>query len=198
MIKVGVTGGIGAGKTTFCKVWQQLGAFVVYADELAKQIMGTNPVLIASIKKVFGEQSYHSDGSLHREFLAQEAFNKGRVQELNAIVHPVLWTTISELVEKKQKEGIRIFVKEAAILLQNGRPKDLDYVILLDANLDQRIERVEQRDQVQKKLILHRVSKQPNIEHLRSLVDYVVSNNSTEQALVENAKHLFNQIVNKK
>ncbi len=198
MITVGVTGGIGAGKTTFCKVWQELGAFVVYADELAKQIMATNPIIIASIKNVFGEQSYLSDGSLHREFLAQEAFQKGRVQELNAIVHPVLWLTISELVEKKQKEGVNVFVKEAAILLQNGRPTDLDYIILLDAHLDQRIERVEQRDRVQKKLILDRVSKQPNIEHLRSLVDYVVSNNSTEQDLVEKAKHLFNQIVYKK
>ena len=125
MIRVGVTGGIGSGKTTFCRKWEELGAFVLYADDFAKELMVSDEKMISSIKKTFGNESYKNDGSLNRTFLAKEAFEKGRVEELNAIVHPILWEKIDQLSDQKEKEGIQVFVKEAAILLQHGRPKKL-------------------------------------------------------------------------
>jgi len=105
MIKVGVTGGIGSGKTTLCEEWEKLGAFVVYADDLAKEIMVKDKLLVAKIKSIFGEESYFSDGSLNRSYLAKEAFENNRVDELNKIVHPVLWETTEALALDKEKKG---------------------------------------------------------------------------------------------
>ncbi|HBX67537.1 MAG TPA: dephospho-CoA kinase, partial [Balneolaceae bacterium] len=141
MIKVGITGGIGSGKTTFCKEWEKLGAYVLYADDFAKQLMQEDPKLQQKITKVFGDESYDSEGNLNRPYLAKEAFEKGRVEELNELVHPVLWERAEELANKKEQEGVEVFAKEAAILLQNGRPKDLDFVIIVMADQEQRIER---------------------------------------------------------
>ena len=146
MIKVGVTGGIGSGKTTFCKKLEELGAFVLYADDFAKDLMISDIELISSIKKVFGKESYLEDGSLNKEHLALEAFEKNRVNELNAIVHPILWKRIEELSEQKEREGWEVFVKEAAILLQNGRPDNIDCVVLLLSDEKERINRAVNRD----------------------------------------------------
>jgi dephospho-CoA kinase len=194
MIKVGVTGGIGSGKTTFCKIWEGLGAFVVYADDYAKTLMNTDKELITQIKSVFGPNSYNEDGSLNREYLADEAFSKGRVKELNEIVHPVLWNRISELVEKKEKEGVLLFVKEAAILLQNGRPNDLDFVVLLDADQSNRVERVQLRDGSTEQMILDRVSKQQDFDEVKHLADIIIENNEGEKELEEKAIVLYKRI----
>jgi len=193
-IKVGVTGGIGSGKTTFCKIWEGLGAFVVYADDYAKTLMNTDKELITQIKSVFGPNSYNEDGSLNREYLADEAFSKGRVKELNEIVHPVLWNRISELVEKKEKEGVLLFVKEAAILLQNERPNDLDFVVLLDADQSNRVERVQLRDGSTEQMILDRVSKQQDFDEVKHLADIIIENNEGEKELEEKAIVLYKRI----
>ena len=198
MIKVGVTGGIGSGKTTLCKVWEELGAFVVYADDFAKNLMTTDEELKASIKHTFGRDSYFKDGSLNRAYLAEEAFSKGRVKELNAIVHPVLWSRIADLSNQKEGEGVQVFVKEAAILLQNGRPKDLDYVILLDADESKRIDRVIKRDSINKDLVIDRINKQQSLDEVIHFADFVISNNSTEENLKRKSEELFQQIISTK
>lgn len=195
MIKVGVTGGIGSGKTTFCKVWESLGAFVVYADDFAKKLMVTDQELISQIKETFGEHSYFGDGTLNRSFLAEEAFSKGRVDELNAIVHPILWKRMNELMQSKEKEGVQLYVKEAAILLQNGRPEELDLVILLLADQSKQIERVKERDQSDDQSVMDRISKQPDFKDLIPLADYVVTNDSDLEALEARARTLYQQIL---
>jgi dephospho-CoA kinase len=91
MIKVGLTGGIGSGKSAVAKIWEDLGAFPLYADDLAKKIMTEDPDVKSEIKKIFGDESYNKDGALNRPYLAKEAFEKGRVEDLNAVVHPVVY-----------------------------------------------------------------------------------------------------------
>lgn len=194
MIKVGVTGGIGSGKTTLCKEWEKLGAFVVYADDLAKKIMGDDEELRSHIKAVFGDDSYNSNGTLNRSYLAKEAFENNRVEELNALVHPALWKAMDKLVEEKEREGIEVFVKEAAILLQHGRPEDLDVVVLVTAEADTRVERVVQRDDTEEALVLDRISKQQNFKELLDLVDIEVSNNGSLEELKNIAQELFKDI----
>ncbi|MEQ8577516.1 MAG: dephospho-CoA kinase [Balneola sp.] len=194
MIRVGVTGGIGSGKTTLCKEWERLGAFVVYADDLAKKLMFEDDELVKKIKSVFGDEAYHSDGALNREYLAQEAFEKGRVSELNRLVHPVLWKKVEEISAQKEREGVDVFVKEAAILLQNGRPEDLDYVVLVEADEQQRTERVVERDNSDRKKVEGRISAQQDFSTLTDLADFVVTNNEGVTELKEKAGSLLKEI----
>ncbi len=191
MIKIGVTGGIGSGKTTFCKKLEELGAFVLYADDFAKELMVSDSELITSIKKTFGSEAYFGDGSLNREYLAKEAFAKGRVEELNAIVHPVLWKRTEELAKEKEQEGVQVFVKEAAILLNNGRPKDLDYVILILADEQERIQRSIKRDQTDPQKIKNRIKEQPDFNKKKKDSDIILSNDGSLNDLENEAERIF-------
>jgi dephospho-CoA kinase len=194
MIRVGVTGGIGSGKTTLCKEWERLGAFVVYADDLAKKLMVEDEELVKNIKSVFGDEAYQKNGSLNRHYLAEEAFTKGRVTELNRLVHPVLWDKVEEIAAQKEREGVDVFVKEAAILLQNGRPEDLDYVVLVEADEQQRTKRVVERDNSDRKKVEGRISAQQDFSTLTDLADFVVTNNEGVTELKEKAGLLLKEI----
>ncbi len=194
MIRVGVTGGIGSGKTTLCKEWERLGAFVVYADDLAKKLMVEDEELVKNIKSVFGDEAYQKNGSLNRHYLAEEAFAKGRVTELNRLVHPVLWDKVEEIAAQKEREGVDVFVKEAAILLQNGRPEDLDYVVLVEADEQQRTKRVVERDNSDRKKVEGRISAQQDFSTLTDLADFVVTNNEGVTELKEKAGLLLKEI----
>lgn len=197
MIKVGVTGGIGAGKTTFCETWEKLGAFVVYADDFAKTLMISDNEIITKIRQTFGEQSYLENGDLNTVFLANQAFIHGRVDELNSIIHPVLWKKIDELSHQKEKDGVNIFVKEAAILLQKGRPNDVDYIILLDANQPNRIERVKNRDNTTSDLVTDRMNKQQKFCEVKHLADFIVFNNKGKSELEKKAIELYKILISK-
>lgn len=195
MIKVGIAGGIGSGKTTFAKEWEKLGAFVLYADDFAKELMVSDQELIEKIKDKFGQQSYNKDNSLNREHLAEQAFAKNRVEELNEIVHPILWKRTDELIRQKEQEDVPIFLKEAAILLNNGRPKNLDYVILVKINAAEQIDRVKKRDNTTKQKVLDRIDKQPNFDKLEHLCDFIVENSGTLDELKQKARKIFEKIL---
>ncbi|MDR9418432.1 dephospho-CoA kinase [Gracilimonas sp.] len=194
MIKVGITGGIGSGKTTFCKEWEKLGATVLYADDFAKQLMLENQKLKNQIKQTFGEQAYNEQGELNRAFLAKEAFEKGRVEELNDLVHPVLWEEVEGIAEQEEQKGTKVFAKEAAILLNNGRPEGLDYVIIILADKQKRIERTLERDEATKNSVEERMAKQPDFENLTHLADYVVVNDGSISELKEKARRILEEI----
>lgn len=195
MVKVGITGGIGSGKTVFCNIFESHGAYVLNADELAKNIMVENPSVKKEIIDTFGAKSYKKDGSLNREYLAEQAFNKDRVEELNDIVHPRIPKTASQLMNKAEKEGYDVFVYEAALLLQNLRPENLDYVILLLAEKEKRIRRVQERDGVKKELVIDRMQHQQNFEELTHLADIVIENNGTLEELEAKAEKVYYEIL---
>lgn len=194
MLKVGVTGGIGSGKTTFCKKLEELGAYVLYADDFARELMVTDKQLIQEIKSVFGKKAYLESGELNKAYLAEEAFAKGRVEELNALVHPVLWDRSKKLYGIKEKDGYKVFVKEAAVLLNNGRPEDLDYVVLLRAPKKERISRVMDRDKTREQSITDRINKQPDFDELVPLCDFVIDNDSDISSLEEKAIKFYRKI----
>lgn len=194
MIKVGITGGIGSGKTTFCKEWERMGAFVLYADDFAKQLMQTDKELRGKIAQVFGDAAYDANGTLNRAYLSREAFEKGRVEKLNQLVHPVLWKRTETLAAQKEKEGVGVFAKEAAILLNNGRPEGLDYVILILAEEQQRLKHTAVRDQTSEKQVQQRMNKQPDFETLTHLADFVVVNGGTIEELKTKAREILKKI----
>lgn len=194
MIKIGITGGIGSGKTSFCREWEKLGVHVVYADNFAKKLMNKDEGLRESIIQVFGEASYDSKGDLNRAYLAEEAFAKDRVEELNTLVHPVLRDKLKEYAQQKEREGVEVFAYEAAILLNEGRPEWLDYVVIVTADETQRLQRTSKRDQASEKEIRDRMDKQPDFEELFVLADFVIENSGTLQELLEKAEETLRTI----
>lgn len=195
MIKAGITGGIGSGKTTVCKLWESLGARVVYADDLAKKLMTEDEQLKKKIKNVFGDKAYQKDGSLNREYLSEEAFRKGRVEELNALVHPAVYKKTDELMSEAEKEGVSLFVKEAALLLKNGRPPGFDVIIMVVADEDNRVEWVTARDNTDSDSVTDRFNNQQDFGKLHSMADITIENSGSKKELLEKAQILYNQLI---
>ncbi len=195
MKTVGLTGGIGSGKTTVAGTWKSLGARVLFADDLAKQMMRTDPDLKVQLTAVFGPETYASDGSLNKQHLIQEAFQKNRVEELNAVVHPAIRRRTKELIRSAEKDGTELFVYEAAILLNDGRPDYVDDVVLVLSDRKKRVERVLERDNVKEKDVLDRMSKQPDFENLTHLADYIIENNGTLNELKQSASDLYQKLI---
>jgi dephospho-CoA kinase len=186
-MKIGVTGGIGSGKSTFCRFLKECGAFVIDADTLAKELMITHPEIREKLISTFGEASYLPDGSLNRAFIAAEAFQKGRVEELNAIVHPVLFRESDKMMEEAEKAGVALVVKEAALLLKYGKPSNLDKVIVVTAPKNNRLERVQKRDNATPELILDRMNAQQPESELVALADIVIHNEGNVDELKQKA-----------
>lgn len=197
MIVAGVTGGIGSGKTTVCREFEKLGAKVIYADELAKNLMSNDQRVISDLKNKFGDQTFLPDGTLNKPHLIREAFEKGRVEELNAIVHPAVYRRFDQIRKEEKKAGTRVLIKEAAILLNNGRPPNIDLVILVLSDPKQQIRRVQERDGSDKEDVLQRMNKQPDFEKLQNLADYIIRNDGTLEELKDKARSLYNTICDK-
>lgn len=144
-MQIGITGGIGSGKSLVCRIFKCLGIPVYDADSRAKNVMTTDGILISQIKKEFGELSYHSDGSLNRGFLSEEVFPApSRLKVLNELVHP----RVAEDYEKWINKHLHFtyVIKEAALLYESESYRSLDWVIVISAPEDMRIERVIKRD----------------------------------------------------
>ncbi len=195
MVVIGITGGIGSGKTTVAGEWEKLGAFVMYADEAAKNLMTSNANVKEAISKTFGDEAYHPDGSLNRPLLSREALEKNRVKELNAIVHPAVYEETKRLIKQERERGTKAFVKEAALLLQNGRPEGFDVIVLCEADEKSRVKRVIQRDKTDAGKVKERIQKQQDFSSLRPLADYIIENNGTLDELKKKARKLFGEIV---
>ncbi|MCH8496265.1 MAG: dephospho-CoA kinase [Balneolales bacterium] len=192
---LGVTGTIGSGKSLFCTYLREFGATVIDADKLAKSIMVDDDQVRKQISEAFGQEAYHSDGSLYRSFLAEEAFAKGRSEELNKIVHPAVNSASMKLAEIARREGKPLFVKEAALLLHNGRGAEYDYIVWVQSDLSSRIERVQQRDGIDVNQVLSRNEKQKQLSEVASLIDEIVINDGTKEQLKKKAQIVFDRLV---
>ncbi|MDB5109130.1 MAG: dephospho-CoA kinase, partial [Mucilaginibacter sp.] len=147
MLKVGITGNIGSGKTTVSKMFELLGIPVFYADDAAKSIMVTDELLVAGIKLAFGAAAYFNDGSLNRKHIAGIVFNdEQQLAKLNALVHPAVFRAFDNWA--KQIENAPYVIKEAALLFESSSYKMCDKTILVTAPLETRIKRVMQRDSI--------------------------------------------------
>ncbi|RYD74384.1 MAG: dephospho-CoA kinase [Sphingobacteriales bacterium] len=145
ILKIGLTGGIGSGKSTVAKVFETLGIPVYYADDVAKRIMNENELLRTKITEHFGEESY-TDEQLNRAHIAAQVFNnKTKLDLLNSLVHPV---TIADAEDWMHRQTTSYAVKEAALIFEANAHKQLDYVIGVTAPFDLRLKRVMDRDKI--------------------------------------------------
>ncbi len=198
MLKIGITGGIGSGKSMVCKIWQSLGAHIINADDLAKSLMITDNELKQKIIQTFGQNSYKTDGSLNRKYLADKAFEAGRVEELNRLVHPVVINEVERKMELAKQQDYEVVVYEAALLLQNQRPENLDYVALVVADENKRIARVAKRDNVETKLVVSRIKQQQNFDELKHFAEIIIENNGSLSDLKTKAQQCYQQFLDQK
>ncbi len=179
MLRIGLTGGIGSGKSTVAKILETLGIPVYYADDAAKEIMNSDAALQAQIRENFGEASY-KEGRLDRKYLAGLVFNDPeKLNRLNALIHPV---TIRHSEEWFSRQKAPYAVREAALLFESGASANLDYIIGVYAPLALRIRRVQQRDGLSADEVKQRMKRQLNEEMKMKLCDFVLRND--EQVLL--------------
>jgi dephospho-CoA kinase len=189
MLRIGLTGGIGSGKSTVAKIFKVLGIPVYDADAASKQIMNENREIREKLLRKFGEKTY-KNGILDRKFLSEAVFNNPeKLALLNSIVHP---PTIQHAFEWMQKQNAPYVIKEAALIFESGSDKDLDYVIGVDAPLNLRIQRTMARDNVSFEKVQVRINNQMNEEEKMNLCDFIIKNDEkhsvVEQVLILHEK----------
>jgi dephospho-CoA kinase len=192
MLRIGLTGGIGSGKSTVARIFETLGVPVYYADEETKKLMSLDPGLKEAITTHFGKDAY-KEGQLDRKYLAAIVFNDpAKLELLNSLTHPVTIRHADAWIKKQRSAYI---IKEAALLFESGANKHLDKVIGVYSPLTMRIERVVERDGVTEEDVLRRINRQMNEDEKLMRCDYIIRNDETEPILPQVLKlhHEFSQ-----
>jgi len=193
MLKIGLTGGIGSGKSTVARIFEVLGIPVYYADEAARRIMNEDENLKAQISAAFGAQSY-VNGGLNRAYLAAEVFNdKIKLERLNALVHPI---TIADSQQWMQRQTTPYAIKEAALIFESGTQRYLDYVIGVSAPTSLRILRTTRRDKSAKEKVESVINRQLDESIKMKLCDFVITNDE-QQAVLPQVMDLHRQLLEK-
>jgi len=186
MKKIGITGGIGSGKTTVCEIFKLLGVPVFHADAEAKNLQNNDLQIRELLVNLFGKHIYSLDGMLDRKKLARLIFNdSAALANVNAIIHPAVRQSFQKWTDNHLDSSYILY--EAAILLESGYATDFDRNILVLADEKLRIERVIRRDHISKVLVKQRINNQMPDSQKIKIVDYIIENN--------NEKLLFPQII---
>ena len=195
MIKVGLTGGIGSGKTIVSRIFSLLEVPIFNADIEAKSLMLKQP-LKAKIINLLGADAYTKEGQLNKKYIANIIFSqKEKLQQINAIVHPAVALAFDNFA-KKNKQAPYI-IKEAAILIENKMYQSLDKLILVTANEEKRIQRVVERDNLTKKEVKAKIQNQMTDEEKKQYVNFVVKNNETE-LLIPQIEKIHQELTHKR
>lgn len=188
---IGITGGIGSGKSTIAKVFMSLSYPVYNSDTKAKELINSNEELINSIKLSFGDDLYNSQG-LDRKKMASIVFNNPeKLELLNSIIHPAVGEDFEKWVDSQNTSFI---LKEAAILFETGIYKSLHKTILVSAPQETRIERVIKRDNTNQEEVLSRMNNQWSEEKKTELADYVIDN-SGNKLVIPQVLEIIKQIL---
>ena len=178
---VGLTGGIGSGKTTIANLFALHFSIPIYiADTKAKELVANNKQLQQEIVTLLGEEAF-VEGRYNTSFVAQEVFsNKEKLDKLNAIIHPYVQ---QDFLQWKQSQQAPYVIKEAAILFESGSYRDCDFIIMVTAPLEERIERVMLRDKIDRETVEKRIKNQWNDEKKIELSTFVIENRESYKNL---------------
>jgi dephospho-CoA kinase len=180
MLKIGLTGGIGSGKSTAARIFEALNVPVYYADEASKQLYHTDAELMQEMKQYFGERIYHN-GQLDRKQLAEIVFGSPeKLALLNSLVHP---PTIRAAEQWMNQQSAPYVIKEAALFFESGSARGLDYIIGVHAPLSLRIKRVMDRDGSSRDQVLQRMEQQIDADLKMKLCDFVLINDEQQLLL---------------
>ncbi|HNF49166.1 MAG TPA: dephospho-CoA kinase [Chitinophagales bacterium] len=194
MLKVGITGGIGSGKTTVCKIFELLGISVYYSDLRAKQLMTENQLVKQQILQLLGHEAY-SNNKLNTKYISKIVFNdKIMLNRLKAIVHPAVYADAEDWFKQHQNENYVLY--ESALLLVNGKNNLVDKVILVIADIESRVQRVIDRDKSDRNSVLQRIQSQSIQENLIPFADFIVNNNQDYSQIEFQVLTIHNQLTN--
>ncbi len=193
LTRIGITGGIGSGKSEVCGKFSTLGITTISADAIARRLTDSEPLIRKKIIAQFGPEAYNADSDiLNRQYIAGIVFeNRERLNALNSIVHPAVITAIDAAItslDDEQKGGYVIV--EAALLFESRLNKKVDYILTVVADEALRIERVKKRDNISAEQIRQRMANQFPIDKALEASDFVVYNNDSPDALHEKIKFL--------
>lgn len=191
-MRIGITGGIGSGKTTVCRLFEALGVPVYYADTRAKALMTTDTALMAGIRELFGAGAYTDDGQLNRPLIAERAFGDPSVlAQLNALVHPAVHRDANQWSDAQDAPYT---LREAALLFESGGDRHLDRVITVYAPESVRLARVMARDNATEAQVRARMRQQLDDEVKRQRADFVILNDG-DAALIPQVHALHLQLL---
>lgn len=194
-IKAGITGGIGAGKSTVCRIFEHFGTPVYYADQRAKDLMNSDPELKRKIRQAFGWDTYDKNEKLDRQYLAKIVFNNPRLLAiLNHIVHPAVFEDYKVWVKKKAREGHAYSIKEAALMFETESYRQLDKIIVVTSPIDVRIVRIMKRDHMKREEVLKRMKNQVSDKERMAKADYVIRN-SGDFSLIEQSLDIHHELI---
>jgi dephospho-CoA kinase len=179
ILKIGVTGGIGSGKTEVCNILEKSGEKVLYADLIAKDITENNTEVKEKIKKIFGKKVFDENNDLNRKLMAEIIFkDKGLKEKLNDLIHPLVFQKIDEEIQNIDPKLDLIFI-EAALIFESGMEEGLDYVVVIDSDDKKRIQRIQDRDKKDIAQIKNIFKSQMSTEEKLKRADFVIKNNGT-------------------
>ena len=183
MIKIGITGGIGVGKSYVANILEKMGFPVFYSDQVAKELTSSNLKLIDLIKKEFGDDIYSSDNIIDNKRLSFLAFNDNKIlKNLNSLIHPFVLNNFNTWCKNQNS---KIVFKEAAILFESKSNIDLDRIICISANIKTRIDRIIKRDGRSENEIMQIISRQMDQKEKEKLSDYVLYNDGQKSIILQ-------------
>ena len=196
MLKIGLTGGIGTGKSSVSTLFKEWGAYIFDADVVAKDIINNNDTAQSELIAEFGTDVLGADNKIDKKKLARIAFSDEDHQlRLNIIIHPYVFNEIDATFDKVLADGNHeVFVVDAALIYESGADTHLDYVIVVTSHLRIRTERVMTRGGLTLDEFLQRVELQWPDEDKVHMADFVIHNNSTEEHLAAEAKKIYNRL----
>jgi dephospho-CoA kinase len=194
MMKIGITGGIGSGKSTVCRIFENLGVPVFYADTVAKEIMVSDAVLREGLKAAFGEESFDVAGKLNNKHIAGIVFNNAaELAKLNALVHPAVFRAFDNWLISVPAH-IPYILKEAALLFESGSYQSCDHNVLVVAPVAARLKWVMERDAATEEQVRARMSKQLSDEDKIKMADFLIRNDES-QSLILQVTELHHQFI---
>jgi dephospho-CoA kinase len=197
---VGVTGGIGSGKSTVCAILAGLGCELFEADRVAKELQLSDPEVIRGIEELFGRGVYSRDASgqlcIDRKPIAAAVFSDpAKLAALNSLIHPKVFEAFVREVKRCAREGRKILCKEAAILFESGKDKELDRIIVVAANNRLRMQRAVSRGLGSSEEVMKRMQAQWPQERLIERADYVIFNDGTLDELRSQTEQIYRSLL---
>ena len=192
LLRIGVTGGIGSGKSEVCRIFEQLGIPVLSADTIAKEISNYDPRAKQLLVGLLGSQTYTADGALDRTYVASKVFtNKAIQKKVNAIIHPRVEEEVERRFSEMEKKGARMGIVEAALIYEAGLDRVLDAVVVVDASRETRVDRVVKRDGTTASDVEKRMNAQLHPKTKLKNADYVIHNDGTVNGLEQKVRFLY-------
>ena len=197
MMKTGLTGGMGVGKSAAAKAFKKLGAYIFDADREAKKLLDTSPIIQNDLMAEFGSDILDNSGKIDRAKLAKVSFQDEYHQmNLNSIIHPHIFEKIDDEFDKiSSKNKASFFMVDGALIYESGLDTHLDYIIVVTAKLFIRMERSIKKENLSREDIMIRIDLQWPCETKVRMADFVIHNNTTEKVLKEQVKEIYDKLV---